>query len=154
MPLFLSNLTGLAGHGSPRSIVVTMMIVIAKRFLQCLAGGDASHDDHGADGDILKDHRQAFIFDIFRHRLGLGAEVLEAVCWRHVHKKSIALLKSLRNRLSAGYSVIARFRPAENKASPTATKWRLADALAESEHAQRAASGQAAGTVPANLCRA
>ena len=130
------------------------MIGIAKRFLQYLAGGDARHDDHGADGDILKDHRQAFIFDIFRHRLGLGAEVLEVDCWRYVHRQSIALLKTLCNRLSAGYGVIARFKPAENKASQTATERRLAEALAESEHVLRAASGQAAGTVPANVCRA
>ena len=130
------------------------MIVIAKGFFQCLAGGDASHDDHGADGDILKDHRHAFVFDFFGHRLGLGAEVLETVCWRYVHSEIVALFKSLRNRLSAGYSVIERLKPAENQASPTVTKQRLAEALPESEHVQRAASGQAAGTVPANLCRA
>ena len=84
--MLLSNLTGLAGHGSPRPIVVMMMIVIAKRFLQYLAGGNASHDDHGADSDILKDHRHAFVFDFFGHRLGLGAEVLEVDCWGYVHR--------------------------------------------------------------------
>ena len=130
------------------------MIGRAKRFLQYLAGGDARHNNHGADGDILKDHRHAFIFDIFRHRLGLGAEVLEVECWRYVHRQSIALLKSLRNRLSAGYSGIARLKPAENKAYTTVIKRRLAETLDESENAKRAASGQAAGTVPANLCRA
>ena len=78
---------------------------------------DARHDDHGADGDILKDHRHAFIFDFFGHLLGSWSEVMELVCWRYVHLKSVAPFKSSRNRLSAGYSVITRFKPAENKAS-------------------------------------
>jgi hypothetical protein len=86
--------------------------------------------------------------------LGLGAEVFEEVCWRHGHEQIIALLKTLRNRLSAGYGVITRLKHAENKASAATQQRRLAEALVGSNRDHRAASGQAAGTVPANLCRA
>jgi hypothetical protein len=63
----------------------------------------------------LEDHRHAFVTGVLRHQLGLGAEVLKVECWRYRHKQSIALLKSLRNRLSAGLRGITHAKPAENK---------------------------------------
>ena len=64
----------------------------------------------------MKDHREAFVVAILRHHLGLWAEVLKVMCRRGCHVLIISLSKSLRNRLSAGYSVITLMKPAENKA--------------------------------------
>ena len=67
---------------SPRTVMVPVTVGRPECFLQNFAGGRASHDNHGADGDVLKDHRHTFVLGIFGHGLGLRAEVVEEVCWR------------------------------------------------------------------------
>ncbi len=82
-----------------------MVIGGAECVSENLAGNSACHDDHGAECDILHDHRDTLVLAIPRHHLGLGAKVTEVVSWRYGHALIIALSNVSRNRVSAGYSV-------------------------------------------------
>jgi hypothetical protein len=61
---------------SPRPVAATVLIRHAESIPENLASSDSRHDDHGAEGDILQNHRQPLIFAILRHHLGLGAKVV------------------------------------------------------------------------------
>lgn len=61
------------------------MATVAEDIAEYLAGGEASHDDHGAKCDVLKSDRQAVIAAIAGHHLGLGAKVAQVEGWRHCH---------------------------------------------------------------------
>jgi hypothetical protein len=50
-----------------------------------LAGGEAGHDDHRPERDVLKDDSQAVIAAIAGHHLGLGAKIAQVEGWRHRH---------------------------------------------------------------------
>lgn len=69
------------------------MIVVAEDFPNHLCGREASHDDHRAEGNVLKNQGKAFVAALFRHHLSLGAELIEMVCWRHGHRASRAWLE-------------------------------------------------------------
>ena len=100
-----------------------------ERLPQYLAGGDAGHNDHGANGDILEHHRHAFVLDILRHQLGLRAEVVEMKSWRHGHKQILTFLKSLCNRLSAGLRGITLSEHRQNKANTMIATRKAAETL-------------------------
>ena len=78
----------------------------AERITQSLAGSDTGHHDHAAKGDVLQKHCGTLVVAMLRHHLGLGAKVLEMKDRRCGHKQIIPLLKTLRNRLTAGLRVL------------------------------------------------
>jgi hypothetical protein len=79
--------TGGASAWSPQLTATTRMVMRTERFSQDVGGGGTGHDNHGAVGHILKDHRRAFVDAIPRHHLGLRAEIVEEVCWGQGHSE-------------------------------------------------------------------
>jgi hypothetical protein len=92
------GLGGVSTAWSPRPATAPLMIRRAECLSQDLAGGGTGHDNHGTEGNILKNHRQAFVATIFGHHLGLWPKVLKMKGRRHGHSPIVSLVKSSRNR--------------------------------------------------------
>jgi len=54
--------------GSPLYAPAVVMVVPPEYFSDYLACGNAGHDDHGAEGDVLHNHRHPFIAAILGHK--------------------------------------------------------------------------------------
>jgi|SRR5579872_3042199 len=91
---------------SPRPAVASVMLGRTESISQHLGGSGTGHDDHGAEGDVLENHRHAFAAAVLRHLLGLWTQLAKAICRRHGHKRIVPLFKSLRNRLAAALRVL------------------------------------------------
>ena len=61
----------------PRPATVTVRF--PERLFKNLTGGDSSHYNHRAQGDILQNHGDSLTVAISRHLMGLSAKVIQVI---------------------------------------------------------------------------
>jgi hypothetical protein len=65
--------------------MLVIPISVAEGVPEKLPAGEAGHDNHGPERDVLKDQSQGVVTAVPGHHLGLEAKVAQEIGLRHRH---------------------------------------------------------------------